>query len=243
MKLFNSKDLDEYVNLNSNEEDPILLSMLAHEAKEDKDFTSHRWLLESSVQRMAYYHMYIDLLKTPKGFDTKKTVIDVGGGYCSLTRLLDLNHNYWLFDIMAHDIYPIPGYCRLVSEDWYEAPVTCKYDIIIANGLFPNTDQRLGLFIEKMLPNCKELRLLLTFYNNSRFYKTKRVDCEEILYNSAWNGDQLALMLNRYKYRIEGDPWNGVTDEQIYKVTHPTTGSLFDNGRYILMLKMRGFKS
>ena len=239
MKLFNIIDLSKYINLNSNEEDPVLLSLLANETPEDKTFTSHKWLLESPVQRMAYYYMYKDILNSKS--ITRKNVLDIGGGYCSLTRLLDLNHNYWLVDIMAHDSSSIPIYCRLVKDDWYDIQM-CGYGIIIANGIFPNVDQRLGLFIEKMLPHCKELRLLLTFYNNSRFYKTKRIDADEILYNSAWNGDQLALILERYKYRIEGDPWNGVTSEQIHEVTHPTTEPLFENGRHILMLKMRGFQ-
>ena len=61
------------------------------------------------------------------------------------------------------------------------------WDIIIANDVFPNVDQRLELFLEKYLPHCKEMRLSLTYFDEPHWYRAKRIDGDEVLTMLAWS--------------------------------------------------------
>ena len=103
--------------------------------------------------------------------------------------------------------------------------------MIIANDIFPNVDQRLGMYIEKYLPYCREMRISLTFYNTSRFYSVKRIDADEIFFMLAWSGSQTLSVIEKYKNRIDHyDPDLFYTDQE----------SLFPNKRQIIMLTLKG---
>lgn len=117
---------------------------------------------------MIYSHLYGDLLK-PRGL--RRSILDVGGGFTALSRLLIRQHNYHLMDILAHDppemLRSVEGHLGQafwISADW-QAAEPGLYDIVIANDLFPNVDQRLSLFLRKYLPICAEMRLSLNYYN------------------------------------------------------------------------------
>ena len=67
---------------------------------------------------------------------------------------------------------------RFISRrDWLSFNATGQFDVIIANDVFPNVDQRLVLFIEKFLPATQEIRLSLTYYNELRFYMNSASRC------------------------------------------------------------------
>lgn len=108
--------------------------------------------------------------------------------------------------------------------------------MVIANDLFPNVDQRLALFIDKLLPYCKEMRLLLTYYNSPRFYKVKRVDGNEIFYIQAWEGFQTKRFLEKYAERITNPDLDGLLENR---------PSIFPNGRLVcyVVLKNKLFLS
>lgn len=221
---FSSKLLNAY-----RKNDAVLKLLLSSGDKFDQRFTSHKWLLESLSKRLIFYHMYGDLLKTSK----KKSVLDVGGGYTGITKEFIRRHNYTLLDIMTHDAHQalrkIEKKTKISfwkSTDWYKFKPSRKYDLVIANDLFPNVDQRLTVFIDKFLPFAKEVRISLTYYNSPRFYKVKRIDAGEVFFIVPWDGGQVAQALTRFKkYIVDYNP-------SIFK---KQTKSIFANGRTVVM--------
>lgn len=203
--------------------------------EEDDHFASHKWLLESLPKRMIYAHIYGELLS---GSAKARSILDVGGGYSSLTRLLVKNHGYTLLDILAHDppellevIQRSLGRDFWVNSDWYEFQPEAYYDLVIANDLFPNVDQRLELFLQKFMPICQEIRLSLTYYNAPRWYKVKRVGADEVFHIMAWDGAQLKRILEKYVDRIQ---------EPQLDLLLQNPPSLFANGRQVCLVSLRG---
>ena len=216
MILFDKKMLDKYM-----EWDYIYKNL-------DKDckYTSNIWLLNSEAKRAIYHYIYGDIL-----FDKKsKYVLDIGGGYTSITEILRTNHNYFLCDIMAHDDINDTIKDFHINKDWHDYNPKSIFDIVIANDLFPNVDQRLEMFLDKYLPITKEIRLSLTYYNTPKYYKVKRTNADEILYFLAWNGEHLKNILNKYVEFIE--------EPNLDILLNPTL-SLFENGRQICIVKLR----
>lgn len=109
--------------------------------------------------------------------------------------------------------------------DWYDYQPG-QYDVIIANDLFPNVDQRLELFLEKYLPRCKEMRLSLAYFDEPKWYRAKRIDGDEILTMEAWDeykifkalGDKLDPLMRNAR-RFQGT---------------------FPNGRRVLLVWLKG---
>ena len=84
----------------------------------------------------------------------------------------------------------------LINADWFDVIDSLDdYDLIVANDLFPNADQRLPEFIQKALPKTRSLRILLTYHNLLRFYGVQRLDAEEHLCLRAWNGNEILAAL------------------------------------------------
>lgn len=216
-------------------EDRVLEFLNATCRANDSSFTSHRWLLDSLPKRMIYQFMYGDLLRAGS---ERRRILDVGGGYCSLTRGLLERHEYTLLDIMAHDSHKK---LRAIEEslskhfwiqaDWNVFRAQNEYALIIANDLFPNVDQRLELFIEKFLPFCCEMRLSLTYYNSPRFYLVKRMDANEVLCLLAWDGIQTRQVMEKYITRIK------VPKLELLLQDRP---SLFANGRQVCVVRLQG---
>jgi len=209
--------------------DVVLRLLESNYKKRSGIFISHKWLLESLPKRLIYSYVYGDLL-TPT--DSSLKVLDVGGGYCPLTELMRQYHNYTLLDIMAHDKDVSMVKDFLIREDWNETPLLdFYYDLVVANDLFPNVDQRLELFIEKFTPTCKEIRLSITYYNQPKYYSVKRLDADEVFCFLAWSGLQVRSVLEKYASRIV------VPDLDFLSSERP---SLFTNGRQVCMVQIRG---
>jgi len=214
--------------------DPIG-SILKDAGARDTSFATHRWLLDSLEKRMVFFQIYNDLIYSR---EEGKKILDVGGGFCSLTRTLLKYHDYQLLDIMAHDetesLIEIEKACKKTfwtNCDWNLFNIEEKYDIIIANDLFPNVDQRLERFLDKCLPWCNEIRLSLTYYNNYKSYQVKRVDADEIFNILAWDNLRLLRSLDKYKERIHG------YDSDILL---RGSASIFANGRRVCVVNIKG---
>ena len=199
----------------------------------DQDLTCHRWIADTPAKRLAFALLYGDLAR-----DGGKRVLDIGGGLSSLTRLLCERNDYELIDLMAHDTpdqverfqAASPNF-KLTRSDWHDAATSGTYDVVIASDLFPNVDQRLELFLDRMLPLAREVRFSLTLYNKPRFYITRRVDADEILCMLAWNGHQAKDVIGRF----------------IDRVINPNIGLflldkdlVYPNGRQVFLLTLRG---
>ena len=180
-----------------------------------KDSISHIWLKESLPKRIIYYELYSDFI-----LNGNKKILDIGGGYCGITKTLALENDYTLLDICNSDIA-----INHIQKDWYDIKDTKEsYDVIIANDIFPNVDQRLEMFLYYFLPKCKEMRLSLTYYDNYKFYKTKRIDGDEIFHQLEWNSEQTEKVMKKYKKDIK----------------LPYDKSVFPNGRQIYITTIRG---
>lgn len=182
-----------------------VLSMLENATRGEEDLlTCQRWLRDVPAKRFIFSKLYGDLIQGPR-----RRVLDVGGGLSSFTRLLAERNDYTLVDIMAHDdqlrvratLDSVPS-ANVLLQDWYDATLEGHYDVIVANDLFPNVDQRLDLFLQKALTRGDEIRLALTYYATPRFYRTKRVDADEHLCMLAWDGPATRRCLERYAKHI-----------------------------------------
>jgi hypothetical protein len=144
-------------------------------------------------------------------------------------------------DIMVHDshedvraVETLYGKGFWQNTDWYEFNSSEKFDIVVANDLFPNVDQRLTLFLEKYLSLCREMRLSLTYYNIPRFYHTRRIDADELLCFLAWDGEQVKYVLERFIDRLE---------EPDFRPLLSPNPSLFANNRQVCLIKLRGYQN
>ncbi|MGI5105992.1 hypothetical protein H0R94_02975 [Treponema socranskii] len=225
MKIYSKNDLSEYMK-----NDWILDLLNKLEIEQEKDIRTNIWLKEMDNKRMIFSDVYGDFINNS---NKKIRVLDVGGGYTSVTKELAKNIDYYLCDYMAHGSHAFLfsaskdyGFTWL-NEDWFNLKLDREFDVVIANDIFPDVDQRLELFIQKVLPKCKELRLVLTWYNNPKFYVTQRIDDTEKLTFLSYNGDICSLILRKYKNLIIN------YDENLMNLMKSTTDSIFRNGRQI----------
>lgn len=231
MKTFNEQDVKEYL-----EYDWILQLLQKEGNAEEAEIRTNIWMNQMENKRMIYAHVYGDLLRGKTG----KRVLDIGGGYNSLTKILAQNSDYTLVDFLAHGgheyVKKISAQCGInwIEEDWYKFDLNEDYDIIIANDIIPDADQRLEAFIDKMLPRCKELRLVLTFYNNPKFYLTKRTDDPELMTFLSWDGEITALKLRKYLDRAEDTPLEELENMK------DDFSSIYWNGRQVSYIKFYG---
>ena len=109
------------------------------------------------------------------------------------------------------------------GTDWYNFSPHRGYDIIVANDLFPNVDQRLELFLEKYLPHCKEMRLSLTYFDKPHWYRATRPE-GEVITMLAWDWQQILELIYTDYDVIREEPYQGE----------------FPNGRRVLLVWLKG---
>jgi len=213
------KTLDEEFSL------PLKAEGFAHSV-----YTS--WLKDSITKRCIFWQLYGDLLKK-----NTNMVLDVGGGVTPYTSVLNKScKEYLLCDILAHDQFLRPMVQNFLYEDDWFLLEPKSIDIVIANDIFPNADQRLDLFLDKFLPYCQEIRMTITFYNNNRFYMVQRLNAEEKLVFQAYNGEQCRNILIKYKDRIKN--FNQPIFDQIF--TYNMEESLYPNKRHVAVFNIFG---
>jgi hypothetical protein len=202
----------------------------------DEDLVCQRWIRQSPAKRFIFSAMYGDLLTG----EHPLRVLDVGGGLTGITRILSNRHNYVLADLLAHDDPKIAqtmreqaGWDFISTQDWATLEVD-TYDLIIANDIFPNVDQRLEIFLERFLPCTKRMRLSLTYYDTPRFYMTRRVDADEMLCMLAWNGEHLASVLKKYAAQIVGANFGIFLQPE---------KSVYPNGRQVCLIDFAGSRN
>jgi hypothetical protein len=143
-----------------------------------------------------------------------------------------------LVDMFAHDgvetlrtMEQVVGRPFARAQDWYTWTPDGPLDLVIADDIFPNVDQRLALFLRKFVPIAREIRLSLTFYNRPRFYFARRLDGDEVLCLLAWNGDATWGALAPYLGEADAVPRRELADAD---------EPLFANGRQVCVATLRG---
>lgn len=232
VKLYTKNDLIEYMK-----DDWIAKDLNNYgDGGIEETIRTNQWLKEMPNKRMIYADVYGDLLSDKNEF----SVLDVGGGYNSLTKVLAKNCNYTLLDYMAHgskEIYEKLCYIHQINwmnGDWYHFDPQSNYDIIISNDLFPDVDQRLELFLHKYLPLCYEMRLVITFYNTPKFYVTQREDDTEKLTYLSWDGEITGMKLKKFLENILE------TTETDLAGLSSFNESIFNNGRQVAYFLLKG---
>lgn len=231
MKIYKYEDVEKYL-----ENDWILEKIKQNECDEEKEIRTHKWISQMENKRAIYEDVYGDILCA----DAKscKKVLDVGGGYNALTQILAKNSQYTLVDFLAHggkeylehNVNEMEWYCG----SWYDHEIDNDYDIVIANDIFPDVDQRMEIFLDKYLPHCHELRLVITFYNKPKFYEAKRMDDSEVLTFLSWDGEITGVKLKKYLSRMID------TNEDEIVGLKDVNESIFWNGRQVDYIKLRG---
>ena len=94
MQVFTREMLQKYM-----EKDWILDMLVECEHEKDKNVRTHKWLKCMDNKRMIYSIVYGDFLNNK---NRKQRILDVGGGYTSLTKKMLSNSDYYLLDFMAH---------------------------------------------------------------------------------------------------------------------------------------------
>jgi len=200
----------------------------------DEKLVCQRWLRETPAKRFVFNELYGDLLEQ----QSRLKVLDIGGGMTGLSRVLAHRHDYVLVDLLAHDDTETAGAMMrdtgadfIRAQDWASyQPET--YDLVIANDLFPNVDQRLEMFLQRFLPRTNRLRLSLTYYDNPRYYLTRRVDADEFLCMLAWDGEHLESVLKKYSDNIIAANFD--------VFSHPVS-SVYPNGRQVCLVEFKGY--
>lgn len=191
------------------------------------------WLCESLPKRCIFNELYGDLITTK----SRLRVLDVAGGITRLTSYLAKKHEYVLSEVLAHDsneaaryVEKIAGHDFIVRGDWSDLP-SLKFDIIIANDIFPNVDQRLDSFLTVWLPRCSKMRISLTWYESERFYHVKRIDADEQMCMLSFNSDRLIDCLQKWTSRIV---------DLDFGVLKGPTHDLYPNGRQVCIIELVG---
>jgi len=223
---YTQDDLDSY-----KANDYISNWLAVNTDQSEQELGSNKWLTDSPIKRLVFHDIYADLLGGKKG----KKILDIGGGVTAYTKILGDFHNYTLVDILSHDDQAIAESIfrehniSFLKDDWYKVSFKNRFDIVICNDLFPNVDQRINIFLRRLLPISTSLRVLLTYHNNDRFYKVKRTDADEIMFLQAWSGQQLRQVLELIFPELEQSALTGLSSDR---------PSLYANGRLISLLKV-----
>lgn len=191
MTPYNKKDLNEYLK-----NDWVLKELKKY--PQDNVFVSQKWLFEIPAKRMIYADVYKELLKT-KGLK----ILDIGGGFCGLSRKLIENHDYILVDIMTagngewlKDVEKEINKKFWQNMDWDEFDEKESFDLIIANDIFPNVDQRLGKFLRKFNGRAKKIILAITCYDQKSLLADWSERIITFVYNKIRrvNGDRIVFI-------------------------------------------------
>lgn len=200
------------------------------------EFGCNNWLINSEPKRLIYDYMYGDLLNFRKE-TSKLKILDIGGGITLPQKIMGSIHNLTVIDLLAHDNkilaknFSKNNNINLIEDDWLNViSKNDKYDLVIANDIFPNVDQRLDIFFEIIKNITKNLRIVLTYHQLNKFYKVKRIDAEEIMYLNSW--DEKDILHSFHKNSI----FLSNSQREIIKKKLP---SLYSNGRSIICLDLK----
>ena len=194
---------------------------------------SNRWHQEAAWKRALAVLVYGDLLRPDA---RRRRVLEVGGGLSAITLGLARQHDYTLVELATHEaerdyrtVEEHLGRRFLACRDWAGLADVGPQDVVVANDLFPNVDQRLEQFLDEYLPRTAEMRLTLTYYENTA-WQVRRVTSGEVLTMRPWGLREVTAVLDRLAATFGGYD-RGQLVYQDYE------GVLFTNRRNVLWVR------
>jgi hypothetical protein len=159
--------------------------------------TANDWLLQQEWKRALAVPLFLDLLQP----GPPRRILEIGGGLSALTLALARRHDYTLIELATHEedtnyrkLEALLGRPFVVVSDWQRVQPTPQ-DLIIANDLFPNVDQRLYELVDQFLPWTRELRLTLTYYERTA-WPVRRMSSGEALMVRPWGLREISSFLD-----------------------------------------------
>jgi len=230
IKTFTNQDLNMYSIEKKDYILPIVKTKLRRKFFSEF-FICNEWLISSLAKRMLFDEVYGDLL-IPSSKRLK--ILAVGGGVNLAQKLIANNHDYTVIDILNYDKKETSEYffkmhgIKLINNDWFFCMADFeKFDLIIANDLFPNVDQRLDDFLQAVYNSGASFRILLTFYDN-KFYSAKRVEGDEIVFMKAWNLQNVKASLKNSLLHVP---------KEIAASLNNASSTLFSNNRRVALFE------
>ena len=195
---------------------------------------SNNWHLQSAWKRALGSLVYGDLLAD----GPRRRILEVGGGLSGITWQLGRAHDYTLVELATHEgrndyqfVEGEVGRPFVTFGDWDQLPLPGPQDLVVANDLFPNVDQRLDAFLDKFLSVAGEMRLTLTYYENT-VWQVRRITSGETLTVKPWGLREVARTLDR----LTGEFGPYDRSQLLYE---DYEGRLFTNRRNILWVRLR----
>jgi hypothetical protein len=230
IKTFTNQDLNMY----SIEKKDYILQIVKPKLRRkffSESFITNEWLISSLAKRMLFEEIYGDLL-IPSSKRLK--ILDVGGGVKLAQKIIANNYDYTVMDIFNHDkkkncenFFKMHG-IKSINTDWFLRMADFeKFDLIIANDLFPNVDQRLDDFLQIVYNSGASFRILLTFYDN-KFYSVKRVDQDEHMSMKSWNLQNVKDSLKNSLFQLKNEITISLDN---------ASSTLFSNNRRLALFK------
>ena len=200
---------------------------------------ANQWLLSMPWKRSLALCLFGDLLESDH--PERKSVLEVGGSLSYFTYQLAARHDYTLLEKVTHEdqadyrqVESETGKSFLQMGDWADFEPESAYDVVIANDLFPNVDQRLYEFVDRFLPIAGELRLTLTYYENTCF-EVQRLSSGEILTMKPWGLREM----HHFVTHLAGSYPQSFGDLDVADVTYESfEGGLFSNRRNVVYLRL-----
>ena len=122
------------------------------------------------------------------------TMIEIGGGFTSFSTHLANNYSYINYDLLDHyaGTQEPPNWLR--NYDWRKI-VDLNADLILVLDVFPNVDQGLEEFMNKVKDGTKVI-MTITLRENQKQYLTKRINENEYLTLVSWNIRMLSTAIS-----------------------------------------------
>jgi hypothetical protein len=200
---------------------------------------ANQWLLSMPWKRCLAFRLFADLLESDQ--PQNRSVLEVGGSLSYFTYQLATRHNYILLESVTHEdqadyrhVENETGKSFLKIGDWADFEPETGHDVVIANDVFPNVDQRLYEFVDRFLPIAKELRLTLTYYEDTVF-EVRRISSGEILTMKPWGLREMHHFVSHLATSYPQICGNLAVGDITYESYE---GRLFSNRRNVVYLRI-----
>jgi hypothetical protein len=202
---------------------------------------SNTWLAKMEWKRSVAALVYQDLIAV---HPNPKDILEIGGNLSAITLSLLKHNNYSLVEKATHelteDYRTLEKYLKkdfAVISDWNTFKPASNYDIIIANDLFPNVDMRLYDFIDRYAACTREMRLVLTYYENTAF-EVERIGSGEQLTVVPWGLDSIRIFFKWFNTKYPQFCSNAECKKAIAELGYVDyQGTLFGNKRNVIYCK------